>query len=317
MARPMASTAAAIDRRLVLAAVVFGLAVGNHSLTLLLVPPIALYVLAVEPGILRRPRFIVGCLGAAAVTIALVFLELPIRGGLLPAPLVYGRARDLGRLLVHRARRAVPGLAERRVRRPADKVSADLRARQGGPVVRAARSSRSRIAVHRLRRSRAAVTRSSPARRWSSRCSSTRPTRTPRSSATTSGRCCGSGRGWRSSPRSWRDRGPVSSRACSRRRARRAPESRRPIGAPKWSQPLSSPSCCCCPPSPTSKTRRQRPTARATSRPQAWLEEALPALDRTRSSSRGGAPRRRCGTPRRSRGSGRTSSSSTTGRCST
>ncbi len=80
-----------IDRRLLLAAVVFGLAVGNHSLTLLLVPPIALYVLAVEPGILRRPRFIVGCLGAAAITIMLVFLELPIRGGLLPAPLVYGR----------------------------------------------------------------------------------------------------------------------------------------------------------------------------------------------------------------------------------
>ena len=32
--------------------VLFGLAAGNHSLTLLLVPPIALYVLAVEPGIL-------------------------------------------------------------------------------------------------------------------------------------------------------------------------------------------------------------------------------------------------------------------------
>jgi hypothetical protein len=79
------------DRRLVLAAVVFGLAVGNHSLTLLLVPPIALYVLAVEPGILRRPLFIAACLGAAALTMALVFLELPIRGGLLPAPLIYGK----------------------------------------------------------------------------------------------------------------------------------------------------------------------------------------------------------------------------------
>ncbi len=79
------------DRRLVLAAVVFGLALGNHSLTLLLAPPIALYVLAVEPGILRRPRLIAGCLGAAAAAIALVFLELPIRGGLFPAPLVYGQ----------------------------------------------------------------------------------------------------------------------------------------------------------------------------------------------------------------------------------
>jgi hypothetical protein len=50
-----------------------------------------LYVLAVEPGILRRPLFIAGCVGVAALTIALVFLELPIRGGLLPAPLVYGK----------------------------------------------------------------------------------------------------------------------------------------------------------------------------------------------------------------------------------
>jgi hypothetical protein len=81
----------ATDRRLLLAAVLFGLAVGNHSLTLLLAPPIALYVVAVEPGILRRPRFIAACLGAAALTIVLVFLELPIRGGLLPAPLIYGK----------------------------------------------------------------------------------------------------------------------------------------------------------------------------------------------------------------------------------
>ena len=41
------------DRTLVAAAVVFGLAAGNHSLTLLLGPPIALYVLAVDPGVLR------------------------------------------------------------------------------------------------------------------------------------------------------------------------------------------------------------------------------------------------------------------------
>lgn len=81
------------DRRLVLAGVLFGLAAGNHSLTLLLVPPIALYVLAVEPGILRRPLFIAACLGATALTMVLVFLELPLRGGLVPAltaPLVYG-----------------------------------------------------------------------------------------------------------------------------------------------------------------------------------------------------------------------------------
>ncbi|HJP89616.1 MAG TPA: DUF2723 domain-containing protein [Candidatus Limnocylindrales bacterium] len=84
-------TQAQADRRLVIAAVLFGLAEGNHSLTLLLAPPIALYVLSVEPGILKRPAFFATCVVAAVLTMALVFLELPIRGGLIPAPLVYGR----------------------------------------------------------------------------------------------------------------------------------------------------------------------------------------------------------------------------------
>ena len=79
------------DRLLLLAAVLFGLAAGNQSLTLRLVPPMGLYVLAVEPGIWRRWRFALACLGAAAATLIVVYLELPIRGGLVPAPLVYGR----------------------------------------------------------------------------------------------------------------------------------------------------------------------------------------------------------------------------------
>jgi len=80
------------DRWLVIAAVLFGLAAGNHSLTLLLVPPIAVFVLAVDPGIWRRWRFALACLTAAALTLVLVYLELPLRGGLVPAlaaPLVY------------------------------------------------------------------------------------------------------------------------------------------------------------------------------------------------------------------------------------
>jgi Protein of unknown function (DUF2723) len=80
-----------VDRRLILAAILFGLAAGNHSLTLLLIPPIGLYVLSVEPGIWRRPRFLFTCAAAVVATVVLVFLELPIRGGLIPAPLVYGR----------------------------------------------------------------------------------------------------------------------------------------------------------------------------------------------------------------------------------
>lgn len=79
------------DRLLVAAAVVFGLALGNHSLTLLLAPAIALFVLAVDPGSLGRPRLIAACAGALAVTVVLVFLELPLRAGPFRAPMVYGR----------------------------------------------------------------------------------------------------------------------------------------------------------------------------------------------------------------------------------
>src|SRR5918992_2150097 len=49
------------DRTLVAAAVVFGLAAGNHSLTLLLAPPIVLFVIAVDPALIRRPGLIAGC----------------------------------------------------------------------------------------------------------------------------------------------------------------------------------------------------------------------------------------------------------------
>ena len=78
------------DRRLVAAAVVFGLALGNHSLVLLFVPGIALFVLATAPGILGRRRLVATCLAALAMTLVLVFLELPLRAGPFRAPLVYG-----------------------------------------------------------------------------------------------------------------------------------------------------------------------------------------------------------------------------------
>ena len=78
------------DRYLVAAAVVFGLAVGNHSLTLLLAIPVGLYVLAVDPGIWRRGRLVVGCIAALAITVVLVYLELPLRAGPFRAALVYG-----------------------------------------------------------------------------------------------------------------------------------------------------------------------------------------------------------------------------------
>ena len=79
------------DRWLVAATVVFGLAVGNHSLTLLVAPAIAAYVIAVEPGIVRRVRLIATCLAALAITLVVVYLELPLRAGPFRAPLVYGQ----------------------------------------------------------------------------------------------------------------------------------------------------------------------------------------------------------------------------------
>jgi hypothetical protein len=87
------------DRWLVAGAAVTGLSAGNHSLTLLLAVPIGLFVLAVEPSILARGRFVALCVAAFVVPAALVYLELPIRGGavgILKAPFVYGRPDTLG-----------------------------------------------------------------------------------------------------------------------------------------------------------------------------------------------------------------------------
>jgi hypothetical protein len=78
------------DRYLVAAAFVFALAAGNHSLTLLLAIPVGLYVLAVDPGVWRRGRLLLSCVGVLAVTLVLVYLELPLRAGPFRATLVYG-----------------------------------------------------------------------------------------------------------------------------------------------------------------------------------------------------------------------------------
>ena len=48
-------------------------------------------MLAVEPGIWRRPRLIATCVAALAITLVVVYLELPLRAGPFRAPLVYGR----------------------------------------------------------------------------------------------------------------------------------------------------------------------------------------------------------------------------------
>ncbi|MEO8468629.1 MAG: DUF2723 domain-containing protein [Chloroflexota bacterium] len=84
------SAHATADRWLIAASVVFGLSVGNHSLTLLLAVPVGLYVLSVEPRILLRPRLVATCALALAATVVAVYLELPLRAGPFRAPLVYG-----------------------------------------------------------------------------------------------------------------------------------------------------------------------------------------------------------------------------------
>ncbi len=77
------------DRAIVLAAAVYGVAAANHALALILAPSIVLFVLAVEPRVLLRPRLIAAAAGTAIGVAAVLYLELPLRAGLLRAPLVY------------------------------------------------------------------------------------------------------------------------------------------------------------------------------------------------------------------------------------
>jgi hypothetical protein len=83
------------DRWLIAAAVVFGVGLANHFLTLLFVPGIALFVLSVEPRILRRTGFVLRLVVLLVGTAALLYLELPLRAGPFRAPLVYGHPDTL------------------------------------------------------------------------------------------------------------------------------------------------------------------------------------------------------------------------------
>ena len=87
------------DRAIVLAAAVFGVSVANHGLTLLLIPAVGLFVLAVEPRIVFRPKVVAAALGACIGVAALLYLELPLRAGPFRAPLVYGHPETIRGLL--------------------------------------------------------------------------------------------------------------------------------------------------------------------------------------------------------------------------
>ncbi|MGZ6272776.1 MAG: protein O-mannosyl-transferase family [Candidatus Limnocylindrales bacterium] len=82
------------DRWLVAAALLYGVAVANHSLALLMPPAIGLFVLAVDWRVLLRGRTVLACVGVLAATLAVLFLELPIRAAM-NAPLVYGHPDTL------------------------------------------------------------------------------------------------------------------------------------------------------------------------------------------------------------------------------
>ena len=77
------------DRWLVAAAFIYGVAVANHSLALLLPPAIALFVLLADWRVIFRRRTIVACIAVLTGTVVVLFLELPIRAAM-HAPLVYG-----------------------------------------------------------------------------------------------------------------------------------------------------------------------------------------------------------------------------------
>ncbi len=51
------------DRAIILAAAIYGVAAANHGLALILAPSIVLYVLAVEPGVIRRPKVVLAAAG--------------------------------------------------------------------------------------------------------------------------------------------------------------------------------------------------------------------------------------------------------------
>lgn len=77
------------ERWLLAAAVVFGVSLGNHALTILLAPGIALFLLAHAPRLLvERLRFVLACALALLLTTILLYAYLPLRSAMDP-PLDY------------------------------------------------------------------------------------------------------------------------------------------------------------------------------------------------------------------------------------
>ncbi|CAN5632691.1 hypothetical protein BH23CHL6_BH23CHL6_03740 [soil metagenome] len=85
----------AADRWLIAAAVTYGVALGNHALTILLAPGIAAFVLLVQPRLpWQRPRLVLSCSAALAATTVCLYAYLPLRSAMDP-PLDYANPETL------------------------------------------------------------------------------------------------------------------------------------------------------------------------------------------------------------------------------
>ena len=81
------------------AAIVYGLALGNHALTVLLAPGIAAFLLWVDRGLLDvRRRLTAACAAGLVLTTALLYAYIPIRASMNP-PLDYAHPDNLSRFL--------------------------------------------------------------------------------------------------------------------------------------------------------------------------------------------------------------------------
>lgn len=74
--------AAHSDRWLVAAAFVYGVALTNHSLALMLPPAIALFLLVSDWRVILRWRTVLACLVVLAATAAIFYAELPLRAAM-------------------------------------------------------------------------------------------------------------------------------------------------------------------------------------------------------------------------------------------
>jgi Protein of unknown function (DUF2723) len=85
-------------RWLMTAALVFGIALGNHPLVGLMAFGIAAWLFVVDPGIWRRWRLVAGCIGLLVLGLA-TYLYIPIRALTPPEPpLFYARPNTLDRI---------------------------------------------------------------------------------------------------------------------------------------------------------------------------------------------------------------------------